>query len=229
MNTQRIWGGGPRFQYEVPSFLGDANLATYMLNFGDIVSATHDGMRREWRFDIILDVKTYSIPNWLDVEGRRLPIIVSGRKPACWHCGEIVTSPQFAQGRRPEKARPKPLYPLSCRCEWRKGGSCSLAHSQSNGPRIGWEAIPHSPFVFDGYHRRVKGGVAEGKVGRRSNLRVLNPESCLRWTPTVHPPHKLNPRTPVPLHPLKLMPKLQISRSLDTYPKQPTPSKGQVL
>ena len=30
--------------YEVPSFLRDANLAAFMLNFGDIVSATHDGM-----------------------------------------------------------------------------------------------------------------------------------------------------------------------------------------
>ena len=61
--------------YEVPSFLRDANLATYMLNFGDIISATHDGMRGEWRFDIMLDIKTfYSIPNWLNVEGRRLPV-----------------------------------------------------------------------------------------------------------------------------------------------------------
>ena len=32
--------------YEVPSFLRDANLAAFMLNFGNIVSATHDGMRR---------------------------------------------------------------------------------------------------------------------------------------------------------------------------------------
>ena len=76
--------------YEVPSFLRDANLAAFMLNFGDIVLATHDGMRGEWRFDLMLDAKTFfSVPNWLDVEGRRLPVIVSGRKPACWHCGEI--------------------------------------------------------------------------------------------------------------------------------------------
>ena len=76
--------------YEVLSFLRDANLAAYMLQFGDIVSATQDGMRGEWRFDIMLDMKTfYSVPNWLEVEGRRLPVIVSGRKPACWHCGEI--------------------------------------------------------------------------------------------------------------------------------------------
>ena len=76
--------------YEVPSFLRDANLAAYMLKFGDIVSVTHDGMHGEWRFNIMLDVKTfYSIPNWLDVEGCRLQVVVSGRKEACWHSGEI--------------------------------------------------------------------------------------------------------------------------------------------
>ena len=76
--------------YEVPTFLRDTNLAAYMLNFNDIVSATYDGMRGKWWFDIMLDVKTfYSIPKWLDVEGLRLPVIVSGRKPACWRCGEI--------------------------------------------------------------------------------------------------------------------------------------------
>ena len=61
-----------------------------MLQFGDILSATHDGMRGEWMFDIMLDCKTfYSIPNWLDLEGCRLLVIVSGYKPACWHSGEI--------------------------------------------------------------------------------------------------------------------------------------------
>ena len=76
--------------YEVSSFLRDANLAAFMLQFGDIILATYDEMRGEWRFDIMLDCKTfYSIPNWLDLEGRRLPVIVSGRKPAGWHCSEI--------------------------------------------------------------------------------------------------------------------------------------------
>ena len=61
-----------------------------MLKFSDIIFASYDGMREEWRFDIMLDVKTfYSIPDLLDLERRRLPVIVSGRKLACWHCGEI--------------------------------------------------------------------------------------------------------------------------------------------
>ena len=90
--------------YEVPSFLRDANLAACMLQFDDIVSATHDRMRREWRFEIMLDVKTfYSVPNWLDVEGRRLPVIVSGRKPACWHCGEIGHLSAVCPGKKAPK------------------------------------------------------------------------------------------------------------------------------
>ena len=90
--------------YEVPSFLRDANLAAFMLNFGDIVSATHDGMRGEWRFDLMLDAKTFfSVPNWLDVEGRRLPVIVSGRKPACWHCGEIGHLSAVCPGKKAPK------------------------------------------------------------------------------------------------------------------------------
>ena len=130
--------------YEVPSFLRDANLAAFMLNFGDIVSATHDGMRGEWRFDLTSNIKTYSVPNWLDVEGRRLPVIVSGRKPACWHCGEIVTSPQFAQGRRPRRSPTRIPAPPTCWNKQReKGGSRSLAHFSGNKK-------PHSPYVFYG-------------------------------------------------------------------------------
>ena len=56
--------------YEVPSYLRDANLAAYMLQFGDIVSATHDGMRGEWRFDIMLDMKTFYFRSQLVGGGR---------------------------------------------------------------------------------------------------------------------------------------------------------------
>ena len=98
--------------YEVPSFLRDANLAAFMLNFGDIVSATHDGMRGEWRFNIMLDAKTYSVPNWLDVEKSRLPVIVSGRKPACWHCGEIGHLSAVCLGKKaPKKPDQNPGTP----------------------------------------------------------------------------------------------------------------------
>ena len=101
---------------KVPSFLRDANLAAYMLNFGDIVSATHDRIRGEWRFDIMLDTKTfYSVTNWLDVEGRMLPVIISGRKPACCHCGEIGHLSAVYPGKKALKKRdqnPSTLPPV---------------------------------------------------------------------------------------------------------------------
>ena len=102
--------------YEVPGCLRDANLAAYMLQFGDVVSATHDGMRGEWRFDIVLDMKTfYSVPNWLEVEGRRLPVIVSGGKPACWHCGGIGHLSAVCPGKRAPRGpnhKPDTLSPV---------------------------------------------------------------------------------------------------------------------
>ena len=96
--------------YEVPSFLRDTNLAAFMLNFGDIVPATYDGMCREWRFDIMLDAKTfYSVPNWLDVEGRRLLVIISRRKPVCWHCSEIGHLSAVCPGKKaPKKPNQNP-------------------------------------------------------------------------------------------------------------------------
>ena len=52
----------------------------------------------------MLDAKTFfSVPNWLDVEGRRLPVIVSGRKPACWHCGEIGHLSAVCPGKKAPK------------------------------------------------------------------------------------------------------------------------------
>ena len=96
--------------YEVPSFFRDTNLAMYMLNFGDIVSATHDWMYGECSFNIMLDVKTfYSIPNWLDVEGCKLPVILSGQKPACWHCIEIGHLSAVCWGKKsPKKPNQNP-------------------------------------------------------------------------------------------------------------------------
>lgn len=43
----------------------------------------------EWRFKLMMNRKAFNdIPNWLDVNGQKIPVIVSGRKPAYWHCGE---------------------------------------------------------------------------------------------------------------------------------------------
>ena len=126
--------------YEVPSFFRDANLAEYMLNFVDIISATHDGMCGEWRFDIMLDVKTfYSVPNWLDVEGRRLPVIVSGQKPASWHCGEIGHLSAVCPGK---KALKKP--------DWNPGILPPvLTNNKKEAPIV---STTSTGIVFCGYH-----------------------------------------------------------------------------
>ena len=43
-----------------------------------------------WGFDIMINNKTFSfIFNLLDLEECRLPVILTRRKPGCWHCGEI--------------------------------------------------------------------------------------------------------------------------------------------
>lgn len=44
---------------------------------------------RGWSFNIMLNRKAFlSIPNCLEVGVLKLPIIVTGRKPVCWKCGE---------------------------------------------------------------------------------------------------------------------------------------------
>ena len=176
--------------YEVPSFLRDANLAAYMLQFGDIVSATHDGMRGEWRFDIMLDMKTfYSVPNWLEVEGRRLPVIVSGRKPACWHCGEIGHLSAVCPGKKaPKKPDHKPgtLPPVVTTNTEKEAPVVSPTPAGKKIP-----TPPSSPMVNS--EEAGAEWLTGEKVGGSSNLRILIPKSCPRWAPTVHPPQKTSP------------------------------------
>ena len=72
--------------FEVPSYILNVNIAIYMLRLRDIIGASHDSMWEEWTFGIMINVKTfYSIPNWLDMEGHRLAVIVTRRKPDCGH------------------------------------------------------------------------------------------------------------------------------------------------
>ena len=179
--------------YKVPSFLRDANLAAYMLQFGDIVSATHDGMRGEWRFDIMLDVKTfYSIPNWLEVEGHRLPVIVSGRKPACWHCGEIGHLSAVCPGKKaPKKPDHKSgtLLPVVTTNTEKEAPVVSPTPAGKKTP------LPLRPLRSIPKRRGPSGWLWE-KVGGSSNLRILTPKSCPRWAPTVHPPQKTSPAVP---------------------------------
>ena len=93
----------------------------------------------------MLDVKTfYSVPNWLEVEGRRLPVIVSGSKPACWHCGEIGHLSAVCPGK---KAPKKPDQKLG-----------TLPPVVSNTEK---EAPVVSPISAGIKNRRVRGRVAD--------------------------------------------------------------------
>ena len=66
----------------------------------------------------MLEAKTfYYVPNWLDVEGRRrLPVIASGRKLACWNCSEIGQLSAVCPGKEALKKpdqNPSTLQPVS--------------------------------------------------------------------------------------------------------------------
>ena len=208
--------------YEVPSYLRDANLAAYMLQFGNIVSVTHDGMRGEWRFDIMLDMKTfYSVPNWLEVEGRWLPVIVSGRKPACWHCGEIGHLSAVCPGKKaPKKPDHKPgtLSPVV------------TTNTEKEAPVVsptpaGKKKYPLllRPLRLIPKRRRPSGWLWE-KVEGSSNLRILAPKSCPRWAPTVPPSKNKSNISVSPTYAQKSSPP-QNKFPPKTPPKQRTPPK----
>ena len=208
--------------YEVPSFLRDVNLAAYMLQFGDIVSATHDGMRGEWRFDIMLDMKTfYSVPNWLEVEGRRLPVIVSGRKPACRHCGEIGHLSAVWPGKKaPKKPDHKPgtLPPVVTTNTEKEAPVVSPTPAGKKIP-----TPPSSPTV-----NSEEAGAEWLTVGK--NGRKLQPEDPhsqkLSQVGTNNPPtskNKSNSSSSPSSYAQKSSPKTKFPPK--TPPKQPTPPK----
>ena len=90
----------------------------------------------------MLDMKTfYSVPNWLEVEGRRAPVIVSGRKPACWHCGEIGHLSAVCPGK---KAPKKPDHKPDTHSPVVKANTEKEAPVASPTPA---GKPPHSPFV----------------------------------------------------------------------------------
>ena len=208
--------------YEVPSYLRDANLAAYMLQFGDIVSATHDGMRGEWRFDIMLDMKTfYSVPNWLEVEGRRLPVIVSGRKPACWHCGEIGHLSAVCPGKKaPKKPDHKPgtLSPVVKSNPEKEAPVVSPTPAGKKNP-----TPPSSPTVNSDEAKAE--WLTVGKGGRK-----LQPEdprsqkSSQVGTDSSTPPSKTSNTNKLPTYAQKSSPPKNKS-PLKTPPKQHTPPK----
>ena len=209
--------------YEVPSYLRDANLAAYMLQFGDIVSATHDGMRGEWRFDIMLDMKTFhSVPNWLEVEGRRLPVIVSGRKPACWHCGEIGHLSAVCPGKKaPKKPDHKPdtLSPVV------KANTEKEAPVVSPTPAGKKSPTPPSSPTANSEEAKAE-WLTVGKGGRKLQPEDPRSQKSAQVGTDSSPPskNKSNGNTSTPSYADKTTPK-KIKLPPKTPPKQRTPPK----
>ena len=93
--------------HEVPEYYGVKNLTAHMMDYGDVVAVHPDSYLGEWKFELMLDFKTFhSIPNWLDVNGERIPMIISGRKPACWRCSQVGHLSAACPGKKDPKKHP---------------------------------------------------------------------------------------------------------------------------
>lgn len=76
--------------FKAPGVVPGEYLAAYLLQFGDITEVNVDQYNGVWFFDILLNKETYyKIPYYIEAENEKLPIVVAGRRPACWICGEV--------------------------------------------------------------------------------------------------------------------------------------------
>ena len=100
----------------------------------------------------MLDCKTfYSIPNWLDLERLRLPIIVSGRKPACWHYGEIDHLSAVCSGKKaPEKHDHDPCTFLPVKANYEKEAHVVSPTVRALAPETAGNKNPNSPLSRTG-------------------------------------------------------------------------------
>ena len=116
----------------------------------------------------MLDCKTfYSIPNWLDLEECRLPVIVSGRKPACWHCGEIGHLSAFCPGKKaPKKPDVNPgTLPLVMTSDEKEAPVVSPTVRASDSETAG-KQTPTSPLSSAATKSRAE-WLTVGKGGRK--------------------------------------------------------------
>ena len=105
-------------EYEVPCYLIDENIVTYMLQFWDVMPASHDSMRGEWRYNIMIDQKTfYSIPDTFDLEDCLL-LWQEGNQPV-GIMERLVMSLQTDRGKKLLRKRPT-IYGISSLLPWRK-------------------------------------------------------------------------------------------------------------
>lgn len=67
--------------YEVRPYNLGEYFPTYLVRYGQILNATSDDMNGGWSFGIRVARKAFSsVPNWLDVENQKMPVIVCSRK-----------------------------------------------------------------------------------------------------------------------------------------------------
>lgn len=86
-----IWGQAKNHfisNWGPSSKLGE-NLAAYLIQLGQILSATSGDMNRRQSLEIMLDRKaSISVHNCLYVESHKMPVTVTGRKATCLKCGK---------------------------------------------------------------------------------------------------------------------------------------------
>lgn len=49
------------------------------------------------------------IPSWITIKGRRVVVIVSGSKPACWYCGETGHLFTVSRAKQTRSQKDEPL------------------------------------------------------------------------------------------------------------------------
>lgn len=70
--------------FEVPPLGLGERLAAYLAGFGQILSASSNDLNWGWSFELMLGRKAFiSVPNSLDVERQKMPIIIISCKSIC--------------------------------------------------------------------------------------------------------------------------------------------------
>ena len=88
--------------FEIPRYVDGETIGAFLMTFGNIVGVSPDSKRGEWKFELMLDIDAFnSIPNCMDIgDKKQVPIIVSGRKPVCWMCGQTGHLAAICKGKK---------------------------------------------------------------------------------------------------------------------------------
>ena len=166
-------------------------------------------------------VQAVSLEYALEVEGRRLPIIVSGRKPACWHCGEIGHLSAVCPGKKAPKKPDHKTGTLSPVVTTNTENGSPVVSPTPVGKKI--PTPPSSPTVNS--EEAGAEWLTVGKGGRK--LQPEDPHSQkLSQVDTNSPPPsktKSNSNSSPSSYAQKTSPKSKYTPK--TPPKQPTPPK----